>query len=333
MRSLLDVPGNDEDLVGLADWAETACLFKADGTISQEDLAREVVRAGDFREEKARLLAQGAFAELADRMQSIGTQTASHASYPFSLVGDNDVLELSAHPAEDDSIGIVYLFLLGVTRASMDSQFRVHAGIDPTKVFERLCADALLTFWGGRAECAESFIVGTSRSDAATPRFPDVVTELCRRLGEGEGWAPHAHSPRAGDGGLDIAVWRRFRDSRPSALVGFAQCKTGDHWRDYLGQRRPRAFVRKHMLRPLRLDPIRVFMVPCRINIVSWNDHVDEDDGILFDRCRITQYSCSVAASTLSDCRKWLRQVIRREGQGRGPGAERSGRSRGGRRP
>ncbi len=122
MSSLLYVGSGDDEIVEHADWVEASTLFRADGTISQEDLARAINVDRSVPQQKARLLAQDAFEELADRIESCGENPYPKvSSYPFELIDGNTVLQKKpADPAHPDA-GLLYLFLLFLTRADMSS--------------------------------------------------------------------------------------------------------------------------------------------------------------------------------------------------------------------
>ena len=115
--------------------------------------------------------------------------------------------------------------------------------------------------------------------------------------------------PQSGDRKLDVAVWRRFADNREGGLVGFAQCKTGTHWRDYLTELRPESFCRMFMASPLILDPLRIFMVPCRISRDRWEEDSSRG-GLLFDRCRIVQFGDTLSGPVATQCQTWLEAAL-----------------------
>lgn len=195
----------------------------------------------------------------------------------------------------------------------MDSRRRVLSGIDPTAVFERLCADVLATFWGGHSNVSGAFVFGTARQNAT---FRSKIEDLCVRIGEGVGWKPDSKPPGAGDGTLDVVAWRRFLDDRQGSLIGFAQCKTGLYWRQHLTKLQPEVFCRRFMKQTLVLHPVRLYLVPCRVDRADWERHTGEG-GILFDRCRIVQYAQNVSKSTLDECRSWLTIALKLQKDGR----------------
>ena len=201
MHSLLEIAPGDDEIVDYADWVEACTLFKTDSIVSQEDLSREIHRSGIGSERRARRLASAAFDEIADRVRALEHLPSSLSSYPFILSHGRDVVELRQRPKGASNHGLAYLFLLAVTRANMHAKNRVFDSVDPTAVFERLCADVLFNFWGGRAPQTGRYIIGTARVSNGARRFPSNIDELCRQLGDGAGWKPTARSPGAGDGG------------------------------------------------------------------------------------------------------------------------------------
>ncbi len=316
MRSLCEISARSHTIEELADWVEISCFFRADRSVSKEDLVRSLVREGGNRFERtAREKATSAFDELETRSDSIGNTIGCSpiAVYPFDV--DGDVLRLKVDPFADERAGLLYVFLLAVTRASMEASTRRLKRIDPTHLFEEVCADSLCQFWGGKSALADVLVAGTSNRGAATVgrRFPIIVDTLAGHLKEGGGWKPGARSPGAGDGGLDLAVWRRFHDGRPGSLVGFAQCKTGDHWQDHLGTKNPLSFCHKYFQRPLVITPMPIYMVPCRVSVEEWSDVIRRHSGILFDRCRIANYGTHISPETTEKCAAWTVAAIERE--------------------
>lgn len=320
MSDLLSVATGDDEVTEHADWVELQCFFKDDASISREDLSRAIQRVGhvgDHRvDDRARNLADLAFDELADRAATLENSSIRSLRYPFELTNKDQVLRYKPRRRDRLSDGLVYLFLLSVTRHSMEAKQRVHSNIDPTHLFERLCAEVLLQFWGGRDGRTEATIIGTSARANGKRSFFDSVNALCGSLREGGGWKTGARSPKAGDGGVDLAICRRFSDGRPGGLVGFAQCKTGVNWRRDISKLRPRAFCQNYMSSPLLLDPQALYMVPCRVNRDRWAQDTNNATAILFDRCRIVEYGDLITSKTLSDSAKWLVKALRDQGVG-----------------
>ncbi len=319
MRNLLQVPSprTADFLVEAADWVEVSTFFKADQSISREDLALSVARAHSIRDERARVFAGDVFVELADRIVACGDSSHQINRYPFQLNKSQTNLTLRGNRSVTSHFGVLYIFMLLITRSGMDADDRSVGNIDPTKVFERLCAQALGNFWGGMPGYSGSLVFGTARTKiTGAGRFSSNIDHLCQLLGEGISWRKDAIPPDPGDGGLDVVAWRRFSDSRRGSLIGFGQCKTGIHWKHHVGQLKPEAFVTKYMQDPPVISPIRLYMVPSRIHGQQWREH-SLDAGLLLDRCRITQYAHPIDVTIANHCRKWIKAAIAKQRKGK----------------
>lgn len=316
MPELLAVATGDDQVTEHADWVELQASFNADGSVSREDLARAINRVGQRTDDTARDLADLAFEELADREATLSCMQPLALQYPFRLTSRSQVLQWVPRRSARAIHGIAYMFLLGVTRHSMDARRRVHDGIDPTYVFEQLCSEVLLHFWGGPNDRCGTVVIGTSGRKNGHRKFPASIDSLCGSMKEGGGWKADARSPKGGDGGLDLAVWRRFADGRAGGLVGFAQCKTGIHWRRDLGKLSPRAFCSNYMKAPLLLDPQALYMIPCRVSQDRWEHDTRNASAILFDRCRLVEYGDLISRKTFAEAKTWLAGALRDQGVG-----------------
>ena len=318
VTNLLNVPSPEADdrLVNLADWVEVKALLDADGNASQEDLARALARAYSMDGTAAKTLAGDVFKELLDRHDScIPLPGKGHDwEYPFTVNSSASLLSLRTKLGQSKR-GLLYSFLLVASRADMDAQRKLE-GLDPTVLFEQLCADILLNFWGGANDHTGSLVFGTARTkDLTNKKFEANINNLCVTLKEGRGLKDKAKAPGAGDGKLDVVVWRIFSDGRSGGLVGFGQCKTGIHWKTHLTKLVPRNFCRNYFKEPLILDPIRVYMVPHRVDGAAWDSHTG-DGGLLLDRCRLVQYGYDISKDVFGNCKKWLDAALERQRQG-----------------
>ena len=155
ITNLLTVPspGSDDNLVNLADWVEMKALLDSDGNASQEDLARALQQAYSMTDTEARTLAGDAFKELRDRELACAPIPGKGREweYPFSLNVGNNLLSSRVKLNAKSKAGMLYVFLLVATRADMDAQRKLD-NLDPTVLFEQLCADILLNFWGGKSD-------------------------------------------------------------------------------------------------------------------------------------------------------------------------------------
>jgi hypothetical protein len=85
MRSLLLAPplGADDVNVEAADLAEVTAMFQADGNVSREDLSRVLRRRSSLSEDQTRKVAEDAFSELSDRVDSCGSSRSEFNRYPW----------------------------------------------------------------------------------------------------------------------------------------------------------------------------------------------------------------------------------------------------------
>lgn len=318
--NLLKVPSPEADdkLVNLADWVEMKALLEADGNASQEDLARALQRTYSMSEADSRITAGDAFRELEERGTHCAPlpNTGPAWQYPFTLNANGNLLSLRRKLTAKSRTGLLYTFMLVASRADMDSRRKL-GSLDPTVIFEQLCADILLNFWGGKTELSGSLVFGTARKKAVhNSAFHANIEHLCKQIRHGRGMKMGAKLPGAGDGKLDVVVWRVFSDGRAGGLIGFGQCKTGIHWKEHLTKLQPSNFCRKYFAQPLIIEPVRVYMVPHRVDINDWESHTGEG-GLLFDRCRLVQYGHSVSDDVAKNCRTWLNAALDRQRQGK----------------
>jgi hypothetical protein len=318
--NLLKVPSPEADdkLVNLADWVEMKALLETDGNASQEDLARALQRAYSMSEADSRITAGDVFKELKDRETHCAPlpNTGPAWQYPFTLNANGNLLSLRRKLTAKSRTGLLYTFMLVASRADMDSRRKL-GNLDPTVIFEQLCADILLNFWGGKTELSGSLVFGTARKKAVhNSAFHANIEHLCTQIRHGRGMKTGAKLPGAGDGKLDVVVWRVFSDGRAGGLIGFGQCKTGIHWKEHLTKLQPSNFCRKYFAQPLIIEPVRVYMVPHRVDINDWESHTGEG-GLLLDRCRLVQYGHSVSDDVAKNCRTWLNAALDRQRQGK----------------
>lgn len=283
----------------LADFAELTAW--RDGAASLLSLSRSVGRLAENdhsdgvpEDEEAEPTIDGAFAELERRRDACGGARA----YPFEIVNNGNTLRAIR---DDQDIGrVVYIYLLLATRLDMKRN-RCQAELDGTQIFERLSAKVARAYLGARAE---SFVFGTAAGSAS---FTNKIDELCRRIGEGGGFANLSGvSSHRRDDGLDVAAWKSFSDRLPGKLIVFGQCKTGTHYKDSLTQLQPDRFCRKWFRDPPMVDPVRAFFVSESLPPANWVG-VGMDAGLMFDRCRIVDFCDDIDEETLQEIAKWTK--------------------------
>lgn len=300
-----------DNVAALADFAEIECLRRDDRNVSVLDIVRIIQRQHDERNDDVLFQAVNeAFEELHDRVRHCGV---ADGRYPFVVSNRGSLLEFRGNAADTVLDPSVYIYLLLATRMNMKSERR-QGGEDATSLFEQLCCQVAVRFWGGPGRQVGAMVFGTGRlTDERDDTelidgtsFERRVNELCDGLREGHRFrADEKVKVTARDGKLDIVVWRRFADGRPGQLIGFGQCKTGTNWADDLLKLQPEGFCAKWMLQRPAVLPVRMYFVADRVKS-HWYDRC-VDGGIVFDRCRIMEYITGLPASLIRRIAKWAK--------------------------
>ena len=288
----------------LADFAELLCwqqettsvvaLAQALGRLAENEYSDGVPEEDEIPRD-----IEGAYQEIERRIE------ACDGFYPFEVRQNGNVLYASS--TSRNSKHLIYKFLLLATRLNMNKN-SVHAGIDGTRLFEELSAEAARDYLGPRAR---SMVFGTA---SGTTNFPGKVNELCRRMGEGNGYANRtSDQANQKDGKLDIVLWKDFADRMPGKFVAFGQCKTGTNYEDTLTQLQPDSFCRKWLQSPLALPPTRMFFVAEALRRGGWYNFAS-DSGLLFDRCRIVDFSYQVGQDVLDKVEAWTAAAAKSTG-------------------
>lgn len=280
----------------LADFAELCCL--RDGLASMGSVSRQLGRLeeNDYSEgvpedDEVDEDVEAAYGEIEQR------SGVCRAGYPFELTSDGRAILLRS---EDGLRGrqLVYTYLLLATRLRMD-RARTHAGIDGTELLERLGESVGREYLGCRSE---GMVFGSAAGDSD---FRGRVEELCTRLKEGRGYVDRSGRRKIqGDGKLDVVVWKAFSDELPGKLIAFGQCKTGTSYEEELAQLQPDAFCRKWIDEPFVVVPVRMFFLAEAVPRCDLYDF-SVDAGVLFDRCRIVDYSEAVNEGILEEVGRW----------------------------
>lgn len=293
-------PGSPSHRAGgheIADYAELVCwregaisttaISSALGRLSENDYS-EGVPEDDPEDE----IIASASAEIDHRIKASGN------AYPFGVSNQGYTIHVSRKT--DDPRQVVYRYLLLSTRLNMRDS-RVHCNIDGAHLLEELSAEVARAYLGDRAE---SLVFGTA---AIGTGFADKVNDLCDRIKEGGGFIDRSGgSTSTRDGKLDVVAWKHFTDLLPSKIIAFGQCKTGTDYRDELPQLQPDSFCRKWLRSPLAFEPIRMFFISEALPGSLWFDTAS-DGGLLFDRCRILDFSDDLSPQLLARIGNWTR--------------------------
>ena len=285
----------------LADYVEIVAW--RDGSMSKVALIRFLGRREDPdysngvpEEDEVDTVVEDAFAEIERRREVCA------GGFPFVLDGNGVIVQREGHVGGGENARhAIYRYLLLATRLDMKNDRR-HGGYDGAKLLEELAAEAARIYLGSRSE---SMVFGAAAS--AGGGFHDRVNKLCKRMGEGDGFADHDDTaPRQQDGKLDIVAWTPFSDRLPGQLIMFGQCKTGTHYKDQLAQLQPDAFCRKWLRTQPAVMPTRAFFLAEALPRSRWRDSA-VDAGVLFDRCRIVDFAHDASDELLTRIRGWTR--------------------------
>lgn len=279
----------------LADFAELTCW--QDARTSATSLSRLLGRLADNdysqgvpEEEDTDRFVENAYDEIERR------QEVCRDGYPFVVKRRGSTLQIRENG--DNFKHTIYKFLLLATRLNMNNN-KCHAGIDGTRLLEKLAAEVAREYFGSRAK---SLVFGTA---AGSVGFQEKVRELCDKLREGGGFVNRNYGPiSAKDDKLDVVVWKPFFDALPGKLIGFGQCKTGTHYKDSLRELQPDSFVSKWMRDPLAVSPVRMFFISEALSTDNMYG-MSIDAGVLFDRCRMIDFCDGTNARVLDKVREW----------------------------
>lgn len=280
----------------LADFAEL--LAWTSGRCSATDVQRYLIQIDDNQDNVGIDDDDVEIENLSDEMmmEIDRRREACGGGYPFNLDPTGSVLT----PLSDDreSHAVVYLYLLMATRLNMKSE-KVKGEIDGTVLLESLSSEVLGNYLGRDRACVQIF--GT----AVGGKFPDKVNDLCKAIGEG-GRFEHIDSGKvnANDGSLDVVGWIPFSDGLPSKLSIFGQCKTGTSWRSHMSDLRPDNFIKHWMSGFFVFEPLRAFFIAESADRAHWSGNALYT-GLLFDRCRIVDFSNGIEPALLASIRQW----------------------------
>ena len=278
----------------LADFVELVTW--RDGRMSAVELTRSLGRLDEAdysegvpEEDEVDARVETVFAELERRDE------ACAGGYPFSIGDSGQTVRSKESVCERH---MIYRYLLLATRLNMNDN-RLHGGLDGTQLFEELAAESVRCYLGERSV---SLVFGTV---AHGNSFINRINDLCERLGEGGGFSTRSDRVlRQRDGKLDIVAWTPFSDRQSSKLTMFGQCKTGTHYKDQLTQLQPDSFCNKWLRSQPAVSPVRTFFVSEALPRSRWRD-MAVDAGLLFDRCRIVDFSDTASADVLKKVQVW----------------------------
>jgi hypothetical protein len=202
------VPVDSHDEVGLTDWFEAVMLSDQLEHLSKSRI-RSYIRE-IFSEENAETSVEAVLAEVGRR------KFLCSDAYPFSQ-------DYAGVNFKKGMAGSAYLFMLCL---SVSKAFRTQARFKETdELFDLLVLDALERYLGPGCE---GMRFGSPASGGRPRNFRDGIAWLALKMNLPVG--PGGARKTAGDGGMDVAVWRHFRDKRSGFLTLLAQCTVQVEW-------------------------------------------------------------------------------------------------------
>ena len=284
----ITAPTDANDEAGLADWLEATLLVE-----KRKHLPRARIR----KYVKELLADEDADVTVDVVLQEIGRrQRICRGAYPFAEDGSGLVYTSS-------KAALPYLFMLAIaTSRPYRAEGRQQ---DTDELFDVLVLDALKRYAGTGCDGVR---FGAPASGKRPPNFRDAIGWLAKRmrlpLGTGRS------RPTAGDGGLDVVVWRRFRDERTGYLVILAQCTVQADW---FGKARD---LEEDVWRgwiDFGKDPHLVLAIPFVVpkDFKKWDD-LRRTVHTVLDRLRLCELLESASITRASETAKWLMDEVRR---------------------
>ena len=284
------VPTDTDDEVALADWLEATMLVERRSYIPRARIRKYIKSL--FAEDQPDIVVEVLLREIGRRRRYCAS------AYPFEQ-------EDSGVKYTQSKEGTPYLFMLciSVSRPYRDE----HRQSDTDQLFDSLVLDALKKYLGTGSDGVR---FGAPASGKRPPNFRDGIYWLAQKMNLPTGRG----SPRktAGDGGLDVIVWRPFRDRRSGYLVLLAQCTvqrdwvskakdlTEDIWRGWID---------------LGKDPHLILAIPFVIqrNYDKWDD-LRRLVHTLLDRLRLAELLENANLQSTDNMQAWIASEIVRMG-------------------
>jgi hypothetical protein len=184
-------------------------------------------------------------------------------------------------------------------------------------MFENLSCAAAKNFLDGeflrfgwpRTSLPSNFSTNSQNYGKLSAGFKEAITEMCDKIGEGEGYND-LPDLSAKDDSLDVVAWKNLPDGKTSKLILFGQCASGNDWHDKLQELQPDTLWDQWMSKPKVSPLLRVFFIPHRIPRIRW-DYTARYAGVFFERCRISYLIHKKNSTTLPrDYFNWCNNVL-----------------------
>lgn len=264
------------DAISLTDWAEAVMLVEEIDEFSEADLRGRIVEQAEDEVAGEELPGRQ---HVEDILREVARR-AKHAPDAYPFIRN----EYGIERVKDRPTGI-YSFLLYLSMPEAPFRNKVY-GNAITPLFDYVGAAALADLLGAKA-CVIRFGWPVSDGRPTGPRA--ALVWLTDRLGlEHDKLAPL--SEKLKDGGVDVVLWRPFKDGRGGFPILLAQCTVGHREWQKKGRDIQRPLWRRYL--GLGWDPPTALVLPFCVHrpdrFQAW-DIANHDVNYIIDRIRLLE--------------------------------------------
>jgi hypothetical protein len=260
---------HNSNLGVMTDWIEASVLLD-DDDLSQYQVADALSELNVYNSQDFALeFLQSVWAEIDRRVGLVGE------GVPFRL--DGPTLGRTAEWEEVPA----YTFLLILSLVPTYTGWRKIFGADYTEqgaIFEALteCSlRALFPMW-------RTHLTGWSRQNAT---IGELLPELVAEMGEQEGkYVALYAAEQAKDSGVDVILYRPFKDHRPGRPIFLGQCASGANWPSKIKE--PDLDIWEKLI-DFGQKPARAFFIPFSLPEEDFVPRAVQVTGMLLDRYRL----------------------------------------------
>ena len=227
----------------------------------------------DIGQDEAVDAADRVFALLQERLDLLGNK------YPFKI----DRSRLLFAEAIALTTGYPYVAILAIAVAH---SYRIPTGLYPERIFEDTVAEVM------QSRALETANLGKIRRAAGT--FEDAVMQGGTAIGLAPTPAAGVHNVYAHDEKADVLCHFTWGDTRAGTwcLIGQVTCGISESWRSKMAEPAPGAWSKFLNVQP---DPLVFLAVPHHVEARQMQKLVQDSQGIVLDRIRLTQYKTDVS--------------------------------------
>ena len=142
---------------------------------------------------------------------------------------------------------------------------------------------------------------GSPASNGRPPNFPEAIKWLADMLNLEIG--PGTPRSQSRDGGVDVVVWRPFRDHRTGFIVVLCQCTVANNWPNKSRDIQPRKWAGWI---DFAFEPATALAVPFAIpkTFEQW-DELRRTVNLVLDRIRLSELIGRIPVEDLENIRVW----------------------------